>query len=119
MFYFCCILLRSITSEQQFVITILNVPCKQMGHAAAYLVEALCYTPEGRAASWPRDRLSLQQIWVPGIFLGVESGRRVGLTTLPLSVSRMSENVGASTSRNRKALHDMYRDNFTLPYKQI
>jgi hypothetical protein len=29
----------------------------------------------------------------------------VGLTTLPQSVSRISENVGASTSRNPKGLH--------------
>jgi hypothetical protein len=43
---------------------------------------------------------------------GGKSGRRVGLTTLPLSVSRMSENVGASTSRNPKGLHGLYRDNF-------
>jgi hypothetical protein len=28
----------------------------------------------------------------------------------------MSENVGASTSRNPKGLHGMYRDNFTLLY---
>jgi hypothetical protein len=39
--------------------------------------------------------------------LGVKSGRRVGLTTLPPSVSRMSENVGASTSRNPKGLHGL------------
>jgi hypothetical protein len=49
------------------------------------------------------------------IFLGVKSGRRVGLTTLPPSISRMSENVGASTSRNPKGLHGLYRDKFTLP----
>jgi hypothetical protein len=30
-------------------------------------------------------------------------------------MSRMSENVGASTSRNPKGLHGLYRDNFTLP----
>jgi hypothetical protein len=48
---------------------------------------------------------------------GVKSGRRVGLTTLLPSVSRMSENVGASTSRKPKGLHGLYRDNFTLPYK--
>jgi hypothetical protein len=46
----------------------------------------------------------------PGIFLGVKSGRRVKLTTLPPSVSRMSENVGSSTSRNPKGLHGLYRD---------
>jgi hypothetical protein len=28
----------------------------------------------------------------------------------------MSENVGASTSRNPKGLHGLYRDNFTLPH---
>jgi hypothetical protein len=48
--------------------------------------------------------------------LPVKGGRRVGLTTLPPSVSRMSENVGGSTSRNPKGLHGLYRDNFTLPY---
>jgi hypothetical protein len=45
---------------------------------------------------------------------GVKSGRRVGLITLPPSVSRMSEKVGASTSRNPKGLHGLYRDNFTF-----
>jgi hypothetical protein len=45
---------------------------------------------------------------------GVKSGRRVGLTTLPPSMSRLSENVGASTSRNPKGLHGLYRDK--LPY---
>jgi hypothetical protein len=44
---------------------------------------------------------------------GRKSSRRVGLTTLPPSMSRMSEN-GASTSRNPKGLHGL--DNFTLPY---
>jgi hypothetical protein len=32
----------------------------------------------------------------------------------PPSVNRMSENVRASTSRNPKALHGLYRDNFTF-----
>jgi hypothetical protein len=45
---------------------------------------------------------------------GGKTGRRVGLTTLPPSISRMSENVGASTSCNPKGLHGLYRDNFTL-----
>jgi hypothetical protein len=36
-------------------------------------------------------------------------------STLPPSMSRMSENVGASTYRNPKGLHGLYRDNFTLP----
>jgi hypothetical protein len=30
-------------------------------------------------------------------------------------MSRMSANVGASTSRNPKGLHGLYRDSFTLP----
>jgi hypothetical protein len=41
-------------------------------------------------------------------------GGGVGLTTLPPSLSRMSENVGTSTSRNAKGLYSLYRDNFTL-----
>jgi hypothetical protein len=45
---------------------------------------------------------------------GVKSGRRVGLTTLPPSMSRMSENVGASTSLIPKGLHGLYRDDFTF-----
>jgi hypothetical protein len=48
------------------------------------------------------------------MFLGVKSGWRVGLTTLPASVSRLSENVGASTSRNPKGLHGLYKENFTF-----
>jgi hypothetical protein len=36
----------------------------------------------------------------------------------PAICERMSENVGASTSRNPKGLHGLYRDNFTLPSKQ-
>jgi hypothetical protein len=38
--------------------------------------------------------------------------------SLPPSMSRMSENVGASTSHKPKGLHGLYRDNFTftLPY---
>jgi hypothetical protein len=66
------------------------------------------------AALWPWGRLSVQQKWASGIFLGVKSGRRVGQTTLPPSVSQMSENVGASTSRNPTGLHGLYRDNFTF-----
>jgi hypothetical protein len=32
----------------------------------------------------------------------------------PPSMSRMSENVGASTSRNPKGLHGLHRGNFTF-----
>jgi hypothetical protein len=42
-------------------------------------------------------------------------GQCEGLTTLPPSVSRMFENVGASTSCNPESLCGLYRDNvFTL-----
>jgi hypothetical protein len=52
----------------------------------------------------------------PTAFLGVKSGQRVGLRTLPPSMSRMSQNVGASTSRNPKGLHSLYRDNFAFTF---
>jgi hypothetical protein len=45
---------------------------------------------------------------------GIKSGRRVGLTTLPPSVSWRSESVGASTSRNPEGLHGLSGDNFTF-----
>jgi hypothetical protein len=45
---------------------------------------------------------------------GVKSGRCVGLTNLPPSVSQLSENVGASTSRNTKGIHGLYRDTSTF-----
>jgi hypothetical protein len=60
------------------------------------------------AALWPWDRLSLWLKWVPGLFLGVKSGRCVRLTTSPPSVSPLSrENVGASTSHNPMGLHGL------------
>jgi hypothetical protein len=47
---------------------------------------------------------------------GGKSGRYVGLTILSPSVSRMSENVGTSTSRNAKSLHGLYRENLAFYY---
>jgi hypothetical protein len=49
-----------------------------------------------------------------GIFLGVKSGRRVGLSFSQPSVSRVSVNLRASTSHNPKGLHGLYRDSFTF-----
>jgi hypothetical protein len=46
--------------------------------------------------------------------VGVKSGRRVGLTNLLPSVSRISENVGASASHSLKGLPGLYRDNFII-----
>jgi hypothetical protein len=61
----------------------------------------------------PGSTQPLREI-VPGIFLGLKSGRRVGLTTLPPSVSLMCENVGASTSHKPERLHDLYKNNVTF-----
>jgi hypothetical protein len=47
---------------------------------------------------------------------GGEGGRRIGPTAFQPSERQMSENVGASTSRNPKGLHDLYRDNLPLPF---
>jgi hypothetical protein len=49
-----------------------------------------------------------------GNFPKGKSGRRVELTALPLSMSRMFENTGASTPRNHKGLHGLYRENFAF-----
>jgi hypothetical protein len=45
---------------------------------------------------------------------GGKKHQRIGLTTLPPSVSIISENVGASTSCNPKGPHCLYRGNFTF-----
>jgi hypothetical protein len=50
---------------------------------------------------------------------GVKGGRRIGLTTLPPSVSRWLRNVGASTSRNLRGLHGLYQGYIFLYPNQI
>jgi hypothetical protein len=48
--------------------------------------------------------------------LGGKKQPDVGLTTLPPSVSRMAENIGASTSCNPKGLHGLYSGNSTFTF---
>jgi hypothetical protein len=69
------------------------------------------------AELWIFGRLSLWQKWVPGIFLGVKSGRRVRLTT-SLPSADCPENVGVSTSHNSMSLHGLLRDSFTITLQQ-
>jgi hypothetical protein len=96
-------------------------------NAVAYLVEALCYKPEGRGleslgsgffffnlpnpssrtmvlgSTQPLTEMNTRNL--PG---GVNGDRRVRLTTLPPSVSRLSkENVGPSTSQNPMGLRGL------------
>jgi hypothetical protein len=85
----------------------------------AYLVEVLCYKPEGCGFigfySWPNppsrnmalgSTQPLTEMSTSNLAKGVKGGRCLRLTNLPQSVSRLSrENVGASTSDNPMSLH--------------
>jgi hypothetical protein len=66
-----------------------------------------CPNPSSRTmalgSTQPLTEMSIRNLPEGG---GVDGGRRVGLTTLPPSVSRLSrQNVGASVSHNPMGLH--------------
>jgi hypothetical protein len=66
------------------------------------------------AALWPWGRLTLEQIWAPGISpKGSKGDRCLRLTTLPHSCVDCLEIMGAWTSWNPKGL---YRDAFTFTF---
>jgi hypothetical protein len=72
---------------------------------------AECHENLGAQTSWnPLGHTGavtgLLYMYLPtrNISWGGKCGRCIGLTTLPLSCARMSENLGASTSRNPRSL---------------
>jgi hypothetical protein len=99
------------------------------GHTVAWLVEALCYKPEGRVfdslCHWNFSIcLAFQLHYGPGVYSasnrnkyqksswGVKGDRNVRLTTSP-SVSRLSRKCGTLTSHNPMGLHGLL-DNLTF-----
>jgi hypothetical protein len=58
----------------------------------------------------------LTEISIRNFFWGVKGCRRVRLRPSLSSVSRLSENVGASTSHSPKSLHGLYRNSFILSF---
>jgi hypothetical protein len=69
-----------------------------------FLIWPLMLTANVLAASWRRDRLSLQKKWVPEVLHGGKSDRCVGQTKLLRSCTDILEVTGVSTSCGTKGL---------------
>jgi hypothetical protein len=132
-FLYCTITVFVASTAITGTSSILSKICCNWGHTVAQLVEALCYKPEGRG--FESDQvyfLNLPNLSSRTIALGstqpptemttrnfpwgVEGVRRVGLTSLPPSASRISRQNMWEPRRLTTlcAFTTCYRDNFTF-----
>jgi hypothetical protein len=71
----------------------------------------------GRLSIWVPDEVDTFNLPNPSSrTMALRSTHPLGLTAFPPSVSRMSENMGASTSRKLQGLQGLHSDNFTFTF---